>query len=425
MASPMIPPDSARRLPRLLRLGRRADRTACRRRLVPPLFPGVGRRWTAGGADGCAAAARGPAAVHLGRRMAGVGRPQRARNPRPRSRHAGCCCSAISATSGCAKRSTLAPDRERELYELATDVLVHLAPPSADGGLAGSRPRPMARRADAVHRLVLPGGRHRGRCRGLSRGPGPRCLDRSPTTASARSPCCAIIMPRTSCWSRAATASPISACSISRTRLSGHPAYDLASVLEDARRDVAPELERAMLDRYIAATGRGEAFERAYWALAAQRNTRILGVFTRLWKRDGKAAATAASSRACGGCWSATCSSPCWRRCAPGSTPTSPNRPAARHGWRPPDGRSPLASPAPGNRGQRARHGDGHGRRPRQAHAAADRKPAQAADRGRRQAADRPCPRPAARRRRRQGGGQRPLSGGFAGGASRATPPRA
>ena len=29
-------------------------------------------------------------------------------------------------------------------------------------------------------------------------------------------------------------------------------------------------------------------FERAYWALAAQRNTRILGVFTRLWKRDNK-----------------------------------------------------------------------------------------------------------------------------------------
>ena len=70
--------------------------------------------------------------------------------------------------------------------------------------------------------------------------------------------------------------------------LSGHPAYDLASVLEDARRDVAPELERAMLERYIAATGRGSEFERAYWALAGQRNTRILGVFTRLWKRDGK-----------------------------------------------------------------------------------------------------------------------------------------
>jgi len=70
--------------------------------------------------------------------------------------------------------------------------------------------------------------------------------------------------------------------------LAGHPAYDLASVLEDARRDVAPETERAMIDHYIAATGHGEAFERAYWALAAQRNTRILGVFTRLWKRDKK-----------------------------------------------------------------------------------------------------------------------------------------
>jgi hypothetical protein len=70
--------------------------------------------------------------------------------------------------------------------------------------------------------------------------------------------------------------------------LAGHPAYDLASVLEDARRDVSPEVERAMIDRYVAATGQGEAFARAYWALAAQRNTRILGVFTRLWKRDGK-----------------------------------------------------------------------------------------------------------------------------------------
>ena len=70
--------------------------------------------------------------------------------------------------------------------------------------------------------------------------------------------------------------------------LAGHPAYDLCSVLEDARRDVSPEIEREMLDRYIAATGASKIFERAYWALAAQRNTRILGVFTRLWKRDGK-----------------------------------------------------------------------------------------------------------------------------------------
>jgi aminoglycoside/choline kinase family phosphotransferase len=70
--------------------------------------------------------------------------------------------------------------------------------------------------------------------------------------------------------------------------LAGHPAYDLASVLEDARRDVPPAIEHAMIDRYLAAARGGAAFEQAYWALAAQRNTRILGVFTRLWKRDDK-----------------------------------------------------------------------------------------------------------------------------------------
>jgi aminoglycoside/choline kinase family phosphotransferase len=77
----------------------------------------------------------------------------------------------------------------------------------------------------------------------------------------------------------------------------GHPAYDLASVLEDARRDVPETIERAMIDRYLAAMGQSEAFERAYWALAAQRNTRILGVFTRLWKRDGKPQYTAFQPR--------------------------------------------------------------------------------------------------------------------------------
>ena len=70
--------------------------------------------------------------------------------------------------------------------------------------------------------------------------------------------------------------------------LAGHPAYDLASVLEDARRDVPEDIEQAMIARYLRATAQDERFERAYWALAAQRNTRILGVFTRLWKRDNK-----------------------------------------------------------------------------------------------------------------------------------------
>ncbi len=70
--------------------------------------------------------------------------------------------------------------------------------------------------------------------------------------------------------------------------LAGHPAYDLVSLLQDARRDVEPAIETAMLERYRAATGAGADFDAAYHILGAQRNAKIVGIFTRLWKRDGK-----------------------------------------------------------------------------------------------------------------------------------------
>jgi N-acetylmuramate 1-kinase len=70
--------------------------------------------------------------------------------------------------------------------------------------------------------------------------------------------------------------------------LAGHPAYDLVSLLQDARRDVPPALEAAMLDRYCRTTGAGEDFVTAYHVLGAQRNAKIVGIFTRLWRRDGK-----------------------------------------------------------------------------------------------------------------------------------------
>lgn len=71
--------------------------------------------------------------------------------------------------------------------------------------------------------------------------------------------------------------------------LLGHPAYDLVSVLQDARRDVAPEIEAEMIARYLVATGlEPEPFHRAYAVLGLQRNLRILGIFARLCLRDGK-----------------------------------------------------------------------------------------------------------------------------------------
>ncbi|MGZ8998083.1 MAG: aminoglycoside phosphotransferase family protein [Allosphingosinicella sp.] len=72
--------------------------------------------------------------------------------------------------------------------------------------------------------------------------------------------------------------------------LAGHPAYDLVSLLQDARRDVAPSLEEAMIERYSRSAGVTDSprFRAHYEILGAQRNTKILGIFTRLWKRDGK-----------------------------------------------------------------------------------------------------------------------------------------
>ena len=70
----------------------------------------------------------------------------------------------------------------------------------------------------------------------------------------------------------------------------GHPAYDLASLLQDARVTIPAETERELLDLYCSLRkGFDEAeFRRAYAILGAQRATKILGIFARLSKRDGK-----------------------------------------------------------------------------------------------------------------------------------------
>ena len=67
----------------------------------------------------------------------------------------------------------------------------------------------------------------------------------------------------------------------------GHPAYDLVSVLQDARRDVSPAIEANMLDRYIERFP-DETFRFAYACLGIQRNMRILYIFARLSMAYGK-----------------------------------------------------------------------------------------------------------------------------------------
>ncbi|KIC32868.1 aminoglycoside phosphotransferase family protein [Leisingera sp. ANG-S5] len=69
----------------------------------------------------------------------------------------------------------------------------------------------------------------------------------------------------------------------------GHPAYDLVSLLQDARRDVPAGIEMQMVNRYIDGAGMDDSgFRTAYTVLGVQRNLRILGVFARLCHDYGK-----------------------------------------------------------------------------------------------------------------------------------------
>ncbi|MCO5155409.1 MAG: tRNA (adenosine(37)-N6)-threonylcarbamoyltransferase complex ATPase subunit type 1 TsaE [Aquamicrobium sp.] len=73
----------------------------------------------------------------------------------------------------------------------------------------------------------------------------------------------------------------------------GPAAYDVASLAMDARVDIPPELERSLVEAYCAARAAQGGFDRAgfdvaYAAMAAQRNSKILGIFVRLNLRDGK-----------------------------------------------------------------------------------------------------------------------------------------
>jgi tRNA threonylcarbamoyl adenosine modification protein YjeE len=74
----------------------------------------------------------------------------------------------------------------------------------------------------------------------------------------------------------------------------GHPAYDLASLLQDARVTVPDDLELKLLGAYARARKQADSsfdmagFARAYAILGAQRATKVLGIFARLDKRDHK-----------------------------------------------------------------------------------------------------------------------------------------
>jgi aminoglycoside/choline kinase family phosphotransferase len=184
--------------------------------------------------------------------------------------------------------------------------------------------------------------------------------------------------------------------------LTGHPAYDLVSLLQDARREVSPELEARMFDYYVekaqpqgissptmpdwarSGTPRSWAFSCACGSATASRAISII-------------------SRVSGPCSNAIWRIPRSPRWRAGSMPISRLTCAIRRGvW---------AGSLRHEQASCFRYRDGAGGRDRQADAPAHRQPPQAARARGGQGADRPCARQAVRGGRDARGGQCPLSG--------------
>ena len=105
---------------------------------------------------------------------------------------------------------------------------------------------------------------------------------------------CAITTPRTCFFARAGSGLARLGAIDFQDALWAHPAYDLVSLLQDARLEVPEESERLLFERYCEGAAKADpnfdcaSFAKAYAILGAQRNTKIAGIFARLSLRDGK-----------------------------------------------------------------------------------------------------------------------------------------
>lgn len=180
-----------------------------------------------------------------------------------------------------------APAREPDLYAAAVDVLLHLAGVPPLSGLpvydADAMAAAVAPAAD-WYRLALAGDRHGAADLTGAMAKALGALPPEPPVMILRDYHADNLL-----WlpDRAGVAR-VGVLDFQLAML-GHPVFDLVSLLQDARRDVAPETEAAMLARFAAATGRDPvALARAYATVGAQRHLRILGIFARLSLHVGK-----------------------------------------------------------------------------------------------------------------------------------------
>ncbi|SIS52406.1 hypothetical protein SAMN05421759_101202 [Roseivivax lentus] len=188
-----------------------------------------------------------------------------------------------------ARRAADAPDQETRLYETAIDALalLHRAPPP--DGLDHATPARLAQMTDLAFTHYLPGVT------------GQTDPVAEQDTVAALSDALMQVNPETRVtilrdfhaenliWLPERDGARRAGLLDFQDAMVGHPAYDVVSLIEDARRDVSEETRRATIRRYLDRTGTGAApFEAALAAQGAARNLRILGVFARLAATRGK-----------------------------------------------------------------------------------------------------------------------------------------
>ncbi len=179
------------------------------------------------------------------------------------------------------------PDRATSLYALATDVLIHLSRIPAMDGLQPYDGKAMAAQAELIFEWALPAkplpDLTLAKPLNNALRQAARPFDRMPRVTMLRDYHAENLMLRDAEGIQAAGLLDF------QDAMAAHPAYDLVSLLQDARRDVDPAIEQEMTFRYMAETDCDNTdFYAAYALYGTSRALRILGIFARLAARDGK-----------------------------------------------------------------------------------------------------------------------------------------
>lgn len=177
---------------------------------------------------------------------------------------------------------------ERPLYIAAADVLAHLHAADPPTGLASYSPNLMAELAALSvtwYRTGVTGAEDPGLATTLQRDMAVRL---APLAGTAQVVTLRDYHAQNLIWLPARDGVRCVGLLDFQDAMSGHPAYDLVSVLQDARRDVDADLAGDVFAHFKRTRGHGPDFSQQYHLLGLQRNLRILGVFARLCLRDGK-----------------------------------------------------------------------------------------------------------------------------------------